>query len=194
MNPTRSLLIALSGITLAHAQARMEFVDLRVQGGLVENQGYGGALTVMAGNIGNKAINDQGMPDDSGIVIGLRSGLDRLRVDNGHELVDANLATIGALGGFGYYVDKRQHLELCVGYALGTVTLPEDGGGFTGHQGVSKTWSGEFGWYRTIRTGWQLGLLGGWSWTTFTARPENSAEFDVSQNGVNAAVSLGYRF
>lgn len=189
----RCLSPLLCGIIAAQAESRLEFVDLRLQGGLTESVGLGGALTLMCGNIGDKNVADE-EPNDVGIVIGVRAGANRLKADDGVNTYRANIASIGALGGLGYYAGKRDHVELCVGYAIGHVTLADDHAGFSANDGRSTTISGELGWYHTWKRGWQLGVLGGWSWTRFACNPGTASESTAASYGVNIAGSLGYRF
>ena len=176
------------------AQSKLEFVDLRLQGGLVETQGYGGALTLMAGNIGTKDPMLE-VPDDLGLVLGLRGSLAHQRVKDGDDQIDTNLAAAHVLGGFGYYVNKRQHCELYVGYGLGRPTLTADHGGFH-NDGNATVWTAECGWHYTRKSGTQFGIVGGWSWTRVEFQPaeETSPSVFAQANGFNLMVSVGHRF
>lgn len=170
-----------------------EFVDLRAQVGLVQTPGWGGALTLMAGNLGlkDKTLD---IPDDWGLVIGLRALLARTTLHDGEDAVDINLASGMGLIGIGYYVDKRQHCELCLGYGMGLPTVRDDHGGIH-NDGDTTTWAAELGWYWTERAGYQVGVNGGWSWTTASIKPPLDAPtVDAAGNGLNLAVSVGYRF
>lgn len=171
----------------------LEFVDLRAQAGLAQSAGAGGAVTLMCGNIGAKSTGEE-MQEDLGIVLGLRAGARRLKLDNDDETLPANEAFAGVVGGLGYYIDKRTHLEICAGYTWGRATLTDLHGGFSDQDGDTTTWSGEVGWFYTWKAGWQFGVVGGWSSTRATCLADTPAEFKATSYGVDLAGSLGYRF
>jgi hypothetical protein len=194
MSKAACALLAVSALASAHAESALEFLDLRVQAGIVETRNPGGAITLMAGNIGDRDNHVMDPGADFGIVIGLRTSLSRLHAHDDETDVDVNFCAAGPVGGIGYYVSKRQHIEFVAGWQAGRPTVLSEHGGFH-NDGYGTIWSGEMGWYYTFKKGIQFGLVGGWSWTHFTAHatPDSDA-ISGSSNGVGLAGSLGYRF
>lgn len=186
------LIMAMACCSGSTAEMR-EFVDVRMHGGLVENKNVGGGITLMAGNLGmHDATID--VPDDVGVVLGLRGSASRLRMADGDDDRDTNVANITGLIGFGYYINRTQHAELCLGYGRGLATDRAKHGGLH-NDGKTTVWSGELGWYRTSKRGYQLGVLSGWSWTKADFNADaNLPKMTYASNGMNIAFSLGYRF
>jgi hypothetical protein len=184
-------LLLCSCSALVRAEALMEFVDLRAQGGVVAGR-YGGSLTLMAGNIGNKDQTLE-MPDDSGIVVGVRATTARLRAKDDEDDVDLNMATIGLVIGLGYCIDKTQHLELNGGWSAGRPTLLTEHGGYH-NDGYGTVWNAELGWYTTWQKHIQIGLVGGWSWSRFNVVVDEDTTVPVRAGGLEASLVLGYRF
>jgi hypothetical protein len=191
----RTALIALlaSASGLAHAESALSFVDLRVHGGLAQNDGAGGHLTLMAGDIGNKSQSVLDLDADMGIVIGLRA--DFTRVTAKITDVPDTVTELGGgsfVGGLGFYVDKNSHVELLASYGKGWTST--SGTPWGDRDGAYTTIAGELGWYYTMGKHYQLGVVAGWSQSKLKLDAVGGGKIDGVAQGVDAGVSLGYRF
>jgi hypothetical protein len=178
------------------ADSEMNFVDVRLEEGIAATSGQGTAVTVMAGDIGDKEQTDDGGPSDLGIVIGLRasSRLVRAKVNG---LPDNDIAILGgaAVGGFGLYLDSQDHMELTGGYELG-VASDHGRTGLQGRDGTSRGYLFELAYFHTFRHLWnlQLGALGGYEHTKAAITMRSGSEVAPTAQGLDLAIEIGYRF
>jgi hypothetical protein len=174
------------------AESELSFVDLRLHGGVNATNGHGGGLTLMCGDIGDK---DQHVVDtwrDIGVVVGLRFEGEHVKVKlDGGPTLQENVLEGDIVGGLGIFVDQEDLLEIVVGYGLGEHS---DGTRSGFHKrGSTRKLLGEVGWHHTFSKHWQVGALIGYEIVTmkFTDVP---VEVKGKAQGVNAAISFGYRF
>jgi hypothetical protein len=193
-----TLAAALGCATAAHAEAEISYQDLRVQVGSACNRGEALALSMVAGDIGDK---DQGVMDfgsDFGLVLGVRAEIARVpgavQVVNPGSDIALNLLGVALLGGFGYYASRDDIVELLVGFSLGVssevgqTALSHRDGRYTGY-------SAELGWYHTFgRSDLQLGVVIGVERVHDSLSIGSGDSFPVHAQGFDAALVFGYRF
>lgn len=183
----------MAGLTAA--ESALTFVDLRAQGGLTLNDGETANLTLMAGDIGNKDKHIISLDADMGIVLGIRGQVSQVTFERNDGLGDLDMKLGGGtfLGGLGFYLGKNSHAELVVGYArgLGSTTgsnpWDDDDTKFT-------QYVGELGWYYTWDTHIQVGVTVGYSLLKVEYDDPLIGTIKGEADGVDACLSLGYRF
>jgi hypothetical protein len=188
-------LVCLAGGAHAAQESALRFVDLRVQGGVVANEGMMASATIMAGDIGNKDQHVISLDADMGIVLGLRGQAGQVTADfedGGPQNLDVTLGGGTILGGFGFYLGKHSHAELLFGYGRGigsgTASSLGDDDNIDYYQ-----YQGELGWYYTWSTHLQVGLTVGY--TVLKIEYERyDGDVDAKIDGFDAGIALGYRF
>ena len=71
---TIPILFLLAAVTLIRgAESKLVFSDIRVQGGVMGTSGTGGALSLMAGDIGDNTKHVVDIDQDLGFVLGIRA-------------------------------------------------------------------------------------------------------------------------
>jgi hypothetical protein len=190
-----AVLACLATGAVSAAESALRFVDLRAQGGLALNDGQTAALTLMAGDIGNKDRHVISLDADMGIVLGLRAQLAKVtfkRDDTGADL-DMKLGGGTAMGGLGFYLGPNSHAELLVGYARGM-------GSTTGSHPWDESdtkysqYLGEFGYFYTWSNHLQVGVTVGYSLMKVTYDDPLIGDIDGETDGFDAAIAIGYRF
>ncbi|MBA3707986.1 MAG: hypothetical protein H0W83_04085 [Planctomycetes bacterium] len=189
------VLIALtaSNSALAESESKLSFADLRVQAGVADTTGPSAAITLMCGDIGNANQHAIDVNEDLGIVLGVRGTL--LRTDMTVLGTDITERLVGGefLIGLGIYAGPRDHVELAGGYHIGVLGASGDNQHFR-KNGTYRGFGGELGWYHTWKSHLQFGLLAGYSARTVRVDITDGSRASVNVNGLDAAISLGYRF
>ncbi|HEX3134806.1 MAG TPA: hypothetical protein VHX44_14665 [Planctomycetota bacterium] len=192
--PPLVVLACLSIGSVTAEESALRFVDLRVQGGVAVNDGEAASLTIMAGDIGNKDQHVITIDADMGIVIGIRGQVAKVTADFEKIPGDIDVKLGGGtfLGGLGFYLGKNSHAELLAGYSTGigssTGSTPFEERDIRYYQ-----YLGELGWYYTWSTHVQVGITAGYSVMKITYKADAGDE-KAKADGVDAALSLGYRF
>ena len=194
-NSLRLVVITLVAIGFGHAEeSALSFVDLRAGGGITVSNGETVNLSLMAGDIGNKDQHIISVDADMGVVIGLRGQMAKVTAKRIDGLGDLDLKLGGGtlIGGLGFYLGKNNHAELLFGYARGVGT--QTGSGPWSQRDSSYTQLlGELGWYYTWSSHLQIGLTGGYS--QIKVKWDNAGtDVDAKAKGIDAGLSLGYRF
>ena len=190
-------LVALTFIAVGFGHAEesaLSFVELRAGGGVTVSNGEIVSLSLMAGDIGSKDQHIISLDADMGIVIGLRGQMSNVTAKRIDGLGDLDLKLGGgtAVGGLGFYLGKNSHAELLVGYSRGVGT--QTGSGPWSQRDSSYTQLlGELGWYYTWNNHFQIGLTGGYSQIKVTW-DNAGTDVDAKAKGIDAGLSLGYRF
>lgn len=194
----QSLAMVVAFVGVARAESEISYEDLRIQTGAMCTTGESVSVSLMAGDLGDK---DQGVIDfgsDFGFVLGVRGVIGRVagavQVRSPGSDISLNLLGGEVLGGFGYFIDKSDIIELLVGYTIGVsseagqTALSHRDGRFTGY-------SGELGWYHTLgRSNLVIGGVVGFERIHNTMTLGSGDAFPVHARGVDAALVLGYRW
>lgn len=190
---TIPILVLLSFAVLAQAESKLVYADVRVQGGVMGTSGVGGAISLMAGDIGDKTKHVINMEQDMGVVLGIRAqygqGIDVRGRDE-----DIDLTGGVFLGGLGFYVNKTSHAELLFAWGVGMISA--DGPTANRDEGKYMSYGGEFGWYWMMTKQLQVGLVGGYTYAKLTTRdPTNTVDGEkLVAGGFDAGVAVGWRF
>lgn len=173
-------LILIAGVTLSSAE--MEFLDLRLGGGILSNEYKGtSSTTVVNGNSNVSTTTDSG--DDSrdadrnyrgqlqlvwgnlgpvgGLILGGGVAVNQSRFDNGNQEADVTTPVVDILIGYGLAVTSGWHFELTpfAGAGRAYYSVRDQGSSST-----SKEWSkyaeygAKIGTYFTIADTLQFGL------------------------------------
>lgn len=191
---TTPILVLLTAAALAPAlESKLVYADIRVQGGVMGSTGVGGAISLMAGDIGDKRKHVVDLDQDMGIVLGIRAQYGQ-GIDVKDRDEDIDLTGGVFLGGLGFYVNKTMHAELLFGWGVGMLSV--DGPVLNRDEGKYMSYSGEFGWYWMLTKRLQLGLVGGYTYAKLTTRdPTNTVDGEkLVAGGVDAGVAVGWRF
>ena len=191
---TIPILVLLTALTLARgAESKLVFADLRVQGGIMGTSGVGGAISLMAGDIGDKSKHVIDVDQDLGVVLGIRAqygqGIDVRSRAEGIDLTGGVF-----LGGLGFYVSKTSHVELLGSWGVGMISA--NGPTTNRDEGKYMSYGGELGWYWMLTKRLQLGVVGGYTYYKLTTRdPTNTVDSEkLVASGFDAGVAVGWRF
>ena len=190
---TIPILALLSIAVLAQAESKLVYADVRVQGGVMGTTGYGGSLSLMAGDIGDNAKHTIDVDQDLGVVLGLRAqygqGID---VRGRNDSIDLTGGVF--LGGLGFYVSKTSHAELLFAWGVGMIST--SGPTINRDEGRYMSYGGEFGWYWMMTKRLQLGVVAGYTFAKITTRdPTGTVDAEkLVAGGVDAGVTVGWRF
>ena len=190
---TIPILVLLSVAALAQAESKLVFADVRVQGGVMGTTGVGGAISLMAGDIGDNTKHVINMEQDMGVVLGIRAQYGQ-GIDVHGRKEDIDLTGGVFLGGLGIYISKTSHAELLFAWGVGMISV--DGPVANRDEGKYMSYGGEFGWYWMMTKRLQLGLVGGYTYAKLTTRdPTGTVDAEkLVAGGVDAGVSVGWRF
>ncbi len=172
--------------------SELEFVDIRLAGGLHADRVNGTDLTLMAGNIGDKTQHTVDTWSDAGIVIGLRAlyDVDYLRISNAPNY-KARLLGLDLVGGVGFLVNDVDDLELVAGLGRGetsdaTVSKIKKVGTFT-------ELMGELGYYHPIGPV-LIGGNVGFSYDKLKIDGPQGGSFSGKVTGLDLKLAVGWRF
>jgi hypothetical protein len=176
-------------------ESALRFVDLRAQGGVTLSDGQSAALTLMAGDIGNKNKHIISLDADMGIVLGLRGQLSEVTFERDDGLGDLDIKLGGGtfMGGLGFYLGTNSHAELVVGYARG---IGSSTGSHPWDDDDTKytQYMGELGWYYTWSTNIQVGVTAGYSLLKVKYQDPLIGQIKGEAQGIDATLAVGYRF
>jgi hypothetical protein len=188
------ILAVLSSVALAQGEeSKLVYADVRVQGGVMGTSGVGGAISLMAGDIGEKGSHVINVDQDMGVVLGIRAQYAK-GVDVRNRDEDVDLTGGVFLGGLGFYVSKTVHAELLFAWGLGMLSV--DGPTIDRDEGRYMSYGGEFGWYWMMTKRLQLGVVAGYTYAKLTTRdPTNTVDAEkLVGGGIDAGVAVGWRF
>ncbi len=191
---TIPILVLFTAVALAQAsESKLVFADVRVQGGVMGTTGAGGAISLMAGDIGDNAKHTIELDQDMGVVLGLRAQYGQgIAVHGRNDGIDLTGGVF--LGGLGFYINKTSHAELL--FSLGTGMISASGPTINRDEGRYVSYGGEFGWYWMMTKHLQLGVVAGYTMDKLTARdPTGTVDAEkFNAGGFDAGVALGWRF
>ena len=190
---TIPILILLTAVALAQAESKLVYADVRVQGGVMGTTGVGGAISLMAGDIGDNAKHTIDVDQDIGVVLGLRAQYGQ-GIDVRGRSKSIDLTGGAFLGGLGFYLSKTTHAELLFAWGMGMISA--DGPTISRDEGRYMSYGGEFGWYWMMTKRLQLGVVGGYTFAKITTRdPTGTVDSEkLVAGGVDAGVAVGWRF
>jgi hypothetical protein len=191
---TIPILVLLTAAVLAQAsESKLVFADLRVQGGVMGSSGVGGAISLMAGDIGDKTKHTIDLDQDMGVVLGLRAQYGQGIAVRGRD-EDIDLTGGVFLGGLGFYASKTSHVELLFAWGVGMISA--SGPTINRDEGRYMSYGGELGWYWMMTKRLQLGIVGGYTHAKITTR-DPTGRVDAEKliaGGIDAGVAVGWRF
>jgi len=191
--PYRFACLILAAASLAGASHKDgSYIDLRLQGGLVADDGLGAGLTFMAAAIPSDGRTRNSTYADVGLALGVRAVYAQGTIsDVGGADQDVDLTGGSVLGGFSFRFGRNVNLEFLA--AVGKGWTSSDGPTFDSGEGEWTGIGGEVGCHYTRDDGWQFGVVAGWTRRKVTSIVATiESEDDVE--GFDLALSAGWRF
>lgn len=175
-------------------QSELQFVDLRLSGGVHDGQLGSTDVTLMAGNVGDKSSRTVDTWSDAGIVLGLRGMWDygKAKIGDGVPDYKTRMAGLELILGVAFVVNDADDLELCVGYGRGDTT---DATSSSWHRnGSFVQYMGELGYYHQLIGPLQIGAALGYGYDKIKLDGPEGGSFSGNASGVDLTIELGWRF
>jgi hypothetical protein len=173
-----------------------DFIDIRVSGGVLAGSNYRTNLTFMGGaslvsGVGRREEGDV----DAALLLGFRGTLASIDVEFAGGANDTMKTTGGSLlAGIGFWIGRRQNVEVVVEY----------GRGYASNRGSGVVTDGDAGEYdlRGLAVNylwlfdnrWVLGGSAGYSRLDVSVPVSGGGNVDGRGDGLDASAIVGYRF